>query len=186
MDMSNQLSLDYWSVAPLLVALCRKWTIFMCFSGFICTFIWWFQSELQRYVEAIRLSHPSAGSLLADHFPPHQPPYLPGSFDKILLDAPCSALGQRPSLGNPMTSKELSSYPRLQRKLITAAVSLLKSGGTLVYSTCTFHSEENEEQISWLLNTYPEMCLQSQVNILFSSFVICYTSYTCWHFYLAW
>ena len=99
----------------------------------------------------------------------HPPPYPPSSFDKILLDAPCSALGQRPCLGNPITEKQLSSIPPVQRKLLSTAVKLLKPGGTLVYSTCTFVSEENEEQIAWLLNHFPEMCLESQVNSFYRS-----------------
>ncbi|XP_067937869.1 tRNA (cytosine(72)-C(5))-methyltransferase NSUN6-like [Watersipora subatra] len=90
------------------------------------------------------------------------PPYPAGSFDKILLDAPCSALGQRPSFSNHITCKELGSYPSLQRKLLSSAVSLLKEGGTLVYSTCTFTSEENELQVSWLLSHYKEMHLLPQ------------------------
>lgn len=51
-------------------------------------------------------------------FPP-SPPYPCGTFDRILLDAPCSALGQRPQFVVRMTLKELQSYPRLQRKLFT-------------------------------------------------------------------
>ncbi|KAF6021408.1 NSUN6 [Bugula neritina] len=90
------------------------------------------------------------------------PPYRPETFDRILLDAPCSALGQRPSLSNPITMKELSSYPPLQRKLLIAAVKLLKVGGVLVYSTCTFTSSENEGQISWLLGEFPNIQLESQ------------------------
>lgn len=50
---------------------------------------------------------------------PASPPYPSGSFDHILLDAPCSALGQRPQFVVKMTLKELQSYPRLQRKLFT-------------------------------------------------------------------
>ena len=50
---------------------------------------------------------------------PVAPPYPSGSFDRILLDAPCSALGQRPQFVVKMTLKELQSYPRLQRKLFT-------------------------------------------------------------------
>lgn len=45
------------------------------------------------------------------------PPFLKESFDRILLDTPCSALGQRPQLYNPIRLKELESFPRLQRKL---------------------------------------------------------------------
>ena len=47
------------------------------------------------------------------------PPYPSGTFDRILLDAPCSALGQRPQFVVRMNLKELQSYPRLQRKLFT-------------------------------------------------------------------
>jgi 16S rRNA C967 or C1407 C5-methylase (RsmB/RsmF family) len=45
------------------------------------------------------------------------PPFRPESFDRILLDAPCSALGQRPQLANRITVNQLRSYPPLQRKL---------------------------------------------------------------------
>ena len=50
---------------------------------------------------------------------PASPPYPSGSFDHILLDAPCSALGQRPQFVVKMKLKELQSYPRLQQKLFT-------------------------------------------------------------------
>ena len=50
---------------------------------------------------------------------PPSPPYPSGTFDRILLDAPCSALGQRPQFVVRMNLKELHSYPRLQRKLFT-------------------------------------------------------------------
>ncbi|KAI0227029.1 tRNA (cytosine(72)-C(5))-methyltransferase NSUN6 [Lamellibrachia satsuma] len=49
------------------------------------------------------------------------PLYPPGSFDRVLLDAPCSALGQRPSCRNKMTLAEVKSYPALQRKIFTKA-----------------------------------------------------------------
>ena len=43
---------------------------------------------------------------------PTSPPFLPNSFDRILLDAPCSALGQRPQLYNPIRLKEVQSFAR--------------------------------------------------------------------------
>lgn len=46
-----------------------------------------------------------------------EPPFFPDSFDRILLDAPCSALGQRPQLFNPVRLKEVQSFARLQKKL---------------------------------------------------------------------
>ena len=49
-----------------------------------------------------------------------EPPFLPNSFDRVLLDAPCSALGQRPQLHNPIRLKEVQSFSRLQKKLFSA------------------------------------------------------------------
>lgn len=47
------------------------------------------------------------------------PPFLPESFDRILLDAPCSGMGQRPNMAYSSTLKEVTSYQPLQRKLFT-------------------------------------------------------------------
>lgn len=89
-----------------------------------------------------------------------EPPFLPESFDRILLDAPCSGLGQRPNMACSWTLKEVTSYQPLQRKLFTVAVKLLRPGGVLVYSTCTITLAENEEQVAWALSAFP--CLQLQ------------------------
>ena len=48
------------------------------------------------------------------------PPYPAGSFDRVLLDVPCSALGQRPAARNRMTLKSLQSYPVYQKRFIDA------------------------------------------------------------------
>nr|XP_045599918.1 tRNA (cytosine(72)-C(5))-methyltransferase NSUN6-like [Procambarus clarkii]XP_045599920.1 tRNA (cytosine(72)-C(5))-methyltransferase NSUN6-like [Procambarus clarkii] len=82
------------------------------------------------------------------------PPYKPSSFRWILLDAPCSALGQRPQIQTKTNIKELESFPVIQRKLLQNAVKLLKPGGKLVYSTCTIVLEENEKMVKWLLDKY--------------------------------
>ncbi|XP_049809806.1 tRNA (cytosine(72)-C(5))-methyltransferase NSUN6 isoform X4 [Schistocerca nitens] len=55
-----------------------------------------------------------------DHSLPHCPLFPPESFDRVLLDAPCSALGQRPQLRNDISIQQLQSYPILQRKLFKA------------------------------------------------------------------
>uniref|UniRef100_A0A2D4FMR2 SAM-dependent MTase RsmB/NOP-type domain-containing protein n=2 Tax=Micrurus corallinus TaxID=54390 RepID=A0A2D4FMR2_MICCO len=90
------------------------------------------------------------------------PPFLPASFDRILLDAPCSGMGQRPNLAYSWSLKEITSYQPLQRKLFRVAVQLLKPGGILVYSTCTITLSENEEQVAWALETFPCLQLKSQ------------------------
>lgn len=89
------------------------------------------------------------------------------SFDKILLDAPCSALGQRPQYYQPMKLKELRSFAKLQKKLFATAVQLLKNnGGVLVYSTCTFTIEENEGLVVWALQRFPQLKLVEAVPIV--------------------
>ncbi|XP_023828870.1 tRNA (cytosine(72)-C(5))-methyltransferase NSUN6 isoform X3 [Salvelinus sp. IW2-2015] len=90
------------------------------------------------------------------------PPFPPQSFDRVLLDAPCSGLGQRPSMVCTWNLKEICSYQPLQRKLFHTAERLLKRGGVLVYSTCTVTLAENEEQVAWALNTFPCLTLQPQ------------------------
>ncbi|XP_040583286.1 tRNA (cytosine(72)-C(5))-methyltransferase NSUN6 [Lepeophtheirus salmonis] len=76
------------------------------------------------------------------------------TFDRILVDAPCSALGQRACFRIQMKFKEMLSYPKVQKRLLDSAVGLLRPGGLLVYSTCTITLGENEDNCSWLLNKY--------------------------------
>ncbi len=79
------------------------------------------------------------------------------SFDRILVDAPCSGTGTiRKSLKtvrmwNKGMVKRLS---RTQKQLLETAFNNLRPGGTLVYSTCTLEPEENEAVVSYLLDTY--------------------------------
>lgn len=79
-------------------------------------------------------------------------------FDRILLDAPCSGEGTMRSspktfiMWNPKMIEKLS---RMQKKLIAYALKVLKKGGTLVYSTCTYAPEENESVIQFALNNFP-------------------------------
>eukprot|EP00088_Acartia_fossae_P047166 TRINITY_DN5111_c0_g1_i1.p1 TRINITY_DN5111_c0_g1~~TRINITY_DN5111_c0_g1_i1.p1 ORF type:complete len:447 (-),score=97.17 TRINITY_DN5111_c0_g1_i1:9-1349(-) len=77
------------------------------------------------------------------------PPYPKGQFDRVLLDAPCSALGQRPQFTNSIRAKELASFPRVQRSLFRTAVDHLAPGGILIYSTCTLNHLENEGIVDW-------------------------------------
>ncbi|XP_061166689.1 tRNA (cytosine(72)-C(5))-methyltransferase NSUN6-like [Saccostrea echinata] len=107
--------------------------------------------------DALRISVVPAGGNL--NFPEFPAEY----FDRILLDVPCSALGQRPSLKNHITLNSLKSYSGYQRKFIRKAVQLLRPGGVLVYSTCTITLEENEKQVVWVLENFPDLQLTAQV-----------------------
>jgi 16S rRNA C967 or C1407 C5-methylase (RsmB/RsmF family) len=90
--------------------------------------------------------------------------FEPESFDYVLLDPPCSALGLRPRLIVPQTLKELHNAAHYQRKLIDAAVHLLKPGGFMVYSTCTINPLENEGNVRYVLDkhgTFMKLAIQS-------------------------
>ncbi len=71
-------------------------------------------------------------------------------FDKILLDAPCSGSGTE-SASKIFTKDLIQKCVKTQSALLNKAIKLLKSGGQLVYSTCSILREENEEQIYKLL-----------------------------------
>ena len=75
-------------------------------------------------------------------------------FDRIILDPPCSGLGNRPRFDDDMTLPNLLGFSVYQKKLVDVAVRLLKVGGTMTYSTCTIHPEENEEMVAFILEKY--------------------------------
>jgi tRNA (cytosine49-C5)-methyltransferase len=80
-------------------------------------------------------------------------------FDKVLVDAPCSGTGTiRKSLKTiEMWNPGLASHlAKTQRQLIRTGFSLLKKGGTLVYSTCTLEPEEDEGVVDSLLKEFPD------------------------------
>jgi 16S rRNA (cytosine967-C5)-methyltransferase len=54
----------------------------------------------------------------------------------------------------------------LQREILTNAARLVKPGGTLIYSTCTIEADENESNIQWFLNEYPDFTLDPAENYL--------------------
>ena len=89
--------------------------------------------------------------------PSESPPYHPETFDRVLLDAPCSALGQRPQFFNKIRLKEFKSFSKVQKKLLSSAISHLKPGGVLVYSTCTLAQEENEGLVEWAEQTFSQI-----------------------------
>jgi len=88
---------------------------------------------------------------------------LPCFFDKILCDVPCSGEGmfrKDTSLIKSWLEKGPESYQSIQRSIVDSAYKLLAPGGMLMYSTCTFNVSEDEDNIAYLLNKYPDLSLQ--------------------------
>ncbi|KAK6116314.1 hypothetical protein DH2020_049941 [Rehmannia glutinosa] len=89
--------------------------------------------------------------------------FLPNSFDRVLLDAPCSALGLRPRLfAGEDTVESLRAHAKYQRRMFDQAVQLVRPGGVIVYSTCTINPGENEALVRYALDTYKFLSLASQ------------------------
>lgn len=84
--------------------------------------------------------------------------YFENYFDKILVDAPCSALGivqKKGEVSNWWNINKLASISDIQYKLLLSAVKMLKVGGEIVYSTCTLTLEENELVLNKILKKFP-------------------------------
>ncbi|GJT34325.1 putative methyltransferase NSUN6 [Tanacetum coccineum] len=89
--------------------------------------------------------------------------FPPNSFDRVLLDAPCSALGLRPRLfAGEETVESLRKHGKYQKRMLDQAVQLVRPGGVLVYSTCTINPGENEGLVRYALDTYKFLSLAQQ------------------------
>ena len=85
--------------------------------------------------------------------------YFEGYFDKILIDAPCSGEGmfrKDAKMVSEWSKRGPAYFAEIQREILAEAVKMLRIGGMLLYSTCTFDMSENEEMIAYLLENYPE------------------------------
>jgi len=89
--------------------------------------------------------------------------WLPGTQDYVLVDAPCSGLGQRNAemISQQWKLKKPTDYTKVQTDLITTGFGCLKPGGRMVYSTCTLTVEENEIIVKTLLNTFDNARLKT-------------------------
>lgn len=89
--------------------------------------------------------------------------YFPEYFDKILIDAPCSGEGMFRKDRKMVKAWEEHGpeyFSRIQRSIICQAAAMLRPGGMLLYSTCTFDRRENEDVIAHLLGEWPEFSVQ--------------------------
>lgn len=87
---------------------------------------------------------------------------LPGFFDKILVDAPCSGEGmfrKNPESVSEWSPENVRLCAARQDKILDAAVKMLRSDGTILYSTCTFNAEEDEGTVDRFLKRYPDFSL---------------------------
>lgn len=81
-------------------------------------------------------------------------------FDKILVDAPCSGEGmfrKDPDLIKSWLERGPEYYAPIQRQILKSAAAMLKPGGMLLYSTCTFAKLEDEDTIQWILEEEPDL-----------------------------
>lgn len=88
--------------------------------------------------------------------------------DIVIADLPCSGLGvlgKKTDLKYKVTAAMQEELITLQRKILKNVQSYVKQGGTLLYSTCTIHKGENEENVKWFLEQYPayELMLEKQM-----------------------
>ncbi|MEE1132180.1 MAG: 16S rRNA (cytosine(967)-C(5))-methyltransferase RsmB [Caryophanon sp.] len=100
-------------------------------------------------VEAIPLDGRKAADLLGE-----------ASFDRVLVDAPCSGLGvmrRKPDIKYTKREEDLANLQTIQLALLDNAVRILKPGGRLVYSTCTVDRTENEGTVQAFLAKHPHM-----------------------------
>ena len=89
--------------------------------------------------------------------------------DIVIADLPCSGLGvlgKKTDLKYKMTEAIQRELVALQRSILSNVQSFVKPGGTLVYSTCTIHKGENEENVAWFLEQFPNFVLEGEARQL--------------------
>lgn len=85
---------------------------------------------------------------------------FPGFFDSVMVDAPCSGEGmfrKDPDAAAHWSEAHVAACTRLQAGILDAAYAMLREGGVIAYSTCTFSPEENERSIAAFLERHPDV-----------------------------
>lgn len=91
-----------------------------------------------------------------------------GKADIVIADLPCSGLGvlrKKTDIKYRMTLEAEQELVKLQQEILDVVASYVKPGGTLVYSTCTIHRAENEENVAWFLAKHPEYHVEKMKQI---------------------
>ncbi|MFC6261221.1 RsmF rRNA methyltransferase first C-terminal domain-containing protein [Levilactobacillus fujinensis] len=101
-------------------------------------------------------------AVILNDSPDRLSPVFPDYFDKVLVDAPCSGEGmfrKDPDAMSYWSLDYVADCATRQREILTEAVKMVKPGGQLIYSTCTFAPEEDEQMMAWVLKTFPDFHL---------------------------
>ena len=92
-----------------------------------------------------------------------------GKADIVIADLPCSGLGvlgRKPDLKYKMTPEKQKELTALQREILSVVKEYVKNGGRLLYSTCTIHRGENEDNAGWFVRQNPEFGLIREQQML--------------------
>ena len=114
---------------------------------------------LSRNVERMGI----ANALVTNEHPAKLAEKYAAAFDRVLIDAPCSGEGmfrKEEAAVTDWSQETVEMCARRQAEILCSGAALLKPGGRLVYSTCTFAPEENEQTIENFLQTHPEFVLE--------------------------
>ena len=99
-------------------------------------------------------------SLVTTETPRRLAQVFPEYFHKILIDAPCSGEGmfrKDPDVAKTWDPSRPDYFSSQQKEIVARGISMLRPGGMLLYSTCTFSPQENEGVISFILENFPQM-----------------------------
>ena len=110
---------------------------------------------LSRNIERMGVAH----ALVTNEHPQRLAEKLPEYFDRVLIDAPCSGEGmfrKEEAAVTDWSVETVQMCARRQAEILHSGAQMLRPGGRLVYSTCTFAPEENEETIAAFLQTHPD------------------------------
>ena len=113
---------------------------------------------MKKYLSSLNLTNVTC--VCYDSTKLHEKEKLIGSFDKVLLDAPCLGLGvirRKPDILHDLSGEKLDELVSIQQKLLDEAYLMLKDGGTLVYSTCSINKKENDSQVTAFLGRHKDM-----------------------------
>ncbi len=123
---------------------------------------------LSRNVERMGV----ANALVTNEHPQRLAEHLPGYFDRVLIDAPCSGEGmfrKEEAAVTDWSPETVEMCARRQAEILDSGAHLVRPGGRLVYSTCTFAPRENEEAVTAFLQRHPEFEAESVTAPWFTS-----------------